>query len=128
MHITFHANQRMNQRGITKEMIDIVLKYGEPQGDKTTLSKNATARLFANLQRQREDLQREMSRLQHQMKVAKKLLDKGGVTVVSDESVTLDETIIITTYNCVPQNKDKRWQTKRKQLGAHNYTERTFKF
>ena len=126
MHITVHAGQRMNHRGITKEMIEIVLEYGETQDKKTTLSRDAAVRLVAELQRQAEERQREVSKIQHQMKFAKKLLDKGGVTVVPDECVILDETVIITTYNCAPQNRSKKWQGKSEQSRTRNKTEQAF--
>ncbi len=127
MHITVHADQRMNHRGITKEMIYLTVEYGESLGEKTTLSRDAAARLVAELQRQVEERQRELLRLQRQMKTAKKVLDKGGITVVSDESVIL-ETVIITTYNCTPQKKSRKWQVKRNQLRPRNHAERAFGF
>jgi hypothetical protein len=123
MHITNHAGQRMNQRGITKEMIELTLQYGATQDEVTTLSRDAAARLVAELQRQ--------------MKILKKLLDKGGLTVVtafSDESVILeggiilDETILITTYNCVPQKKSRKWQGKKNKFRPYNQTELVFRF
>ena len=40
MDITNHGGQRMNQRGITKEMIELTIQYGETQGEVTTLSRD----------------------------------------------------------------------------------------
>jgi hypothetical protein len=123
MHITNHGGRRMNQRGITKEMIELTIEYGETEGKKTTLSRDAAARLVAELQRQ--------------MKIAKKVLDKGGLTVVtafSDESeilegsIIVDETILITTYNCAPQKKSRKWQRKKDKFRPCNQTERAFRF
>ena len=115
MYITNHAGQRMNQRGITKEMIELALQYGATQDEVTTLTRDAAVRLIAELQRQ--------------MKIVKKVLDKGGlilVTAFSDESVILeggiilDETILITTYNCVPQKKRKKGQGKKNKFRPYN--------
>ena len=123
MRITNHAGQRMNQRGITKEMIELTIQYGETQGEETILSRDTAVRLVAEFQRQ--------------MKIVKKLLDKGGLTVVtasSDESVileggiTLDETILITTYNCAHQKKSRKWQGKKNKFRPCNQTERVFRF
>lgn len=99
MHITRHADQRMNQRGISREVIKLTFKYGEPRGDKTTLGQETAARLYA-------ERQAEMLILQREMKYLKKVMDKGGVTVifgkktvVLDEDIVLDKTVVITTYN-----------------------------
>lgn len=123
MHITYHADQRMNHRGITKEMIELTIQYGEVQDELTTLSRDAATRLVAELQRQ--------------MKIAKKVLDKGGLTVVtacSNENVILegtiifDETILITTYNCAPQKKSRKWRGKKNRFRSCNPIERAFRF
>ncbi|MBD2041490.1 DUF4258 domain-containing protein [Microcoleus sp. FACHB-672] len=157
MQITNHAAQRMNQRGITKEMLELVIQYGQSQDEKTTLSRDAAARLVAELQCQAEErggelrkierqmkalarlvaeLQRqaeerggELRKIERQMKTAKKVLDKGGITIVSDpsdETVISDETKIITTYNCNPQKKRVKWQGKRNQSCPRNEIERAF--
>lgn len=82
MQTTFHARQRMSQRGITREMIDLVLEYGQVSQDKAVLG--------------RKDAQALLLRLQQQMRVLKKVLDKGGVVVVADNDR------VITTYNYEP--------------------------
>ena len=150
MHITFHADQRMNHRGITKEMIELTIQYGEVQNEVRTLSRDAAARLVVELQHQmkiakkleetglsRDAAARLVVELQHQMKIAKKVLDKGGLTVVtasSDESVILegtiifDETILITTYNCASQKKSRKWGGKKNKFRSCNQIERAFKF
>jgi hypothetical protein len=69
----------MNQRGITKKMINIVLDYGEPVQDKAVLRK--------------KDAQRLIREMQETMKVLQKICDKGGVVVVAQGDT------IITTYN-----------------------------
>lgn len=76
-----HVKQRMGQRGITGEMIDLVLQHGKPQHD----SKVALTQ---------KDAQRLLTQMQHSIKVIKKILDKGGVVVVENNNT------VITTYNC----------------------------
>lgn len=83
MQLTKHAQQRMTKRGITRTMIELTLEYGEPQDEKTVLSKNTTRRLVRELE--------------EKLRTAKKILDKGGCVVVESEDV------IVTTYNFTPK-------------------------
>lgn len=69
MKKTKHMDVRMNQRGITKELINLALEYGEPEGDKTILGRKQCHQLMLNLQRE--------------MKALQKVMSKGGITVVS---------------------------------------------
>ena len=78
MKITDHAKSRMSQRAVTKEMIDFTLNFGEVRGDA----------LYTN----RKILQKIINELETQMRVAKKLLDIGGIVVISEEDT------LITTY------------------------------
>lgn len=75
MHKTKHFQQRMSQRGISQDMVDLVLTYGETEGDKVILSRKASARLM------------EAAR------TLAKILDKGGLVVVASGDAQL------TTYN-----------------------------
>lgn len=75
MHRTAHFKQRMNQRGIDQAMVDLVLGYGEANGDKVILDRKNAAR-FATAARS-----------------LMKILDKGGVVVVAAGNTQL------TTYN-----------------------------
>ena len=78
MQITTHADVRMNQRGITRNQLDLVLEHGEPEGDKLVLSaKSARERMAA--------LKQEMKRLEA-------VANKGGISVVMDGEA------VITTY------------------------------
>ena len=70
-----HCQQRMTQRGISQDMVDLVMGYGEAQGDKVILSRKASARL------------REAAR------TLARILDKGGLVVVASGNTQL------TTYN-----------------------------
>lgn len=80
MQATLHVQQRMSQRGVSRDMVDFVIAYGKTTRDRHTLDKKQALKRLEELQRQ--------------MKVLKKILDKGGVTVV-----TADETLI-TAFNC----------------------------
>ena len=42
---TFHFETRQNQRGINKEMIDIILAFGESYGDKIMFSQKQAIQL-----------------------------------------------------------------------------------
>lgn len=75
MHKTKHFQQRMSQRGIKQDMVDLVLTYGETQGDKIILSRKASAQLMAAV------------------RTLGKILDKGGLVVVTSGDAQL------TTYN-----------------------------
>ena len=79
MDTTRHVLQRMSQRGVTREMIDLVLEHGRISHDKATLG--------------RKDAQELLARMQRQMRILKKILDKGGLVVVAENDR------IITTYN-----------------------------
>lgn len=80
MQTTQHAMQRMSQRGVTGDMVDFVLNYGFVEQDKYVLGKRQALELLNDLKRQE--------------RLVKKILDKGGVTVVAQDDV------LITTYNC----------------------------
>ncbi|WED79277.1 hypothetical protein [Aeromonas allosaccharophila] len=75
----------MTQRGISKRMVDLALDYGKLESnDKYVLRQKDAVKL--------------LSELQDSLRHLKKIIDKGGVTVVvNGES-------LITTYNCDNQN------------------------
>lgn len=83
---TKHSNKRMKQRGITKDMIDFTIFFGEIDGDKYFTKKKTIKDEISMI-----DLQ--IMHLQKLRKTALKILDKGGVTVVADNGK------IISTYN-----------------------------
>lgn len=80
MRQTQHLKQRMAQRGISRRMVDLVLTYGTLEQDKYVLNQRDVQRVVADMQDALRDL--------------KKILDKGGVTVVATDNS------LITTYNC----------------------------
>ena len=65
----------MQQRGITKDMIDFTLDFGETKGDHWFLNRKMLGNTIADLEAK--------------LKVAKKLRDKGGIVVVADGEALL---------------------------------------
>ncbi|MGA3845326.1 DUF4258 domain-containing protein [Ralstonia nicotianae] len=80
MRHTNHIKRRMAQRGISQRMVELVLTYGTLEQDKYVLKHKEALRLVEDFQEALRDL--------------KKILDKGGVTVVADGAA------LITAYNC----------------------------
>lgn len=78
MSRTRHMTSRMNQRGITQDLVDLALEYGECQQDKYVLTRKGLEQMLAAL-RQTE-------------RTVIRALDKGGVVVVEDGGQ------LITTY------------------------------
>lgn len=79
MQQTLHMDQRMSQRGITMDMVDLTLEYGDVKGDKWVLN--------------RKGLDKTIRELEMALRTAKKLRDKGGIVVVAEE------TALITAYH-----------------------------
>lgn len=79
MKYTYHSQKRMNHRGISKEMIEFTLNYGSVDGDAYITNKKLLQKVIQNLSKQ--------------LTLAKKLIDKGGVVVVTDNGS------VITTYD-----------------------------
>jgi hypothetical protein len=86
----------MSQRGITADMVDMALAYGtaDPRHiDRTILGHRLAVRLIEEKQRQVQAKERELRKQKDELRVLKKLADKGGIVVVEDDST------LITTYN-----------------------------
>ena len=79
MKSSLHIIQRMNQRGIKQSMIDLVLEYGKPKGDKLIINKRDAQEILNEFNLARKELL--------------KILDKGGVTLVVNNDT------MITAYN-----------------------------
>ena len=79
MFETYHINQRVRQRGITKRMIELTLEFGEVQADKIRLG----SRRIKKLLRTHKELKKDLL----------KILDKGGLVVVVSGAT------LITAYN-----------------------------
>ena len=82
MHISQHAGQRMNQRGISRRLVDFALRHGRIEGDKHILDRNESRRII--------------DELEEELRLAKRALDKGGITVVEGGDT------LITAYNLHP--------------------------
>lgn len=80
MQTTRHIQQRMSQRGVSRDMVDLVLTHGTLDQDKYVLGRKEALSLLDSLQREE--------------RLLKKILDKGGVVVVANGNS------LITTYNC----------------------------
>jgi hypothetical protein len=61
-------------------MVDLALSFGDIRGDKYVLNRNGALSL--------------LDKVRYMEKIAKKVLDKGGVVVVAQDGN------LITTYNC----------------------------
>ena len=82
MKFTRHGMRRMNQRGITKEMIKLTIEYGKYIKDKIILTSREIKKLISSVENKIK------SKLM-------KLLDKGGLVVVLSNDFA-----VITVYNC----------------------------
>lgn len=86
--MTLHMDVRMNQRGITAELVDLALEYGEWEGDKCRLDQRGLRRLLAEIDKTRS--------------AALRALDKGGLVVVESGAQ------LITTYQMPKRLKRHR--------------------
>jgi hypothetical protein len=81
MILTDHAAKRMNQRGVTKEMIDLTLRYGRRKGDRIILKSR--------------DIRRRLHHVSSRLKSRLlKIADKGGLVVVLGD----ERSVVITVY------------------------------
>ncbi len=106
---TQHSNIRANQRGISKKMIAFTLNHGKIIGDKFVTNKKIISDYLLNLDKKIAKFRRlrkqfkqfkvsklinnHVRKLQKVRKLALKIMDKGGVTVVYEGCA------IITAYN-----------------------------
>lgn len=75
----------MSQRGVNRDMIDLVLTHGVIDQDKYILGKRDALDLLDSFQRQ--------------MRVLKKIVDKGGIIVVAEDGA------LVTTYKCTGNSR-----------------------
>ena len=87
MQPTRHIKQRMSQRGISKEMVNLVIAHCVIHGDKYVVGRKEALQLIRALDNER--------------RVLTKILDKGGVEVVTEGDA------LITAYN---RNSKNNWQ------------------
>jgi hypothetical protein len=85
---TQHFQQRMNHRGITRELVDLALEYGEVDQDRRVLDRKGLQRLLVDIRRKERAIIRAM--------------DKGGVVVVEDCDC------LITTYTAESYDRHRK--------------------
>jgi hypothetical protein len=93
MQLTHHADQRMNQRGISRRLMEFAVRHGRVDGDKLILDRKESLRLI-------EELNEEL-------RLAKQVLDKGGIAVIDQEDT------IITTYKIRRHARHPRFRASR---------------
>lgn len=79
MEKTYHAQKRMAQRGISRDMVEYVLTNGRSQRERVIMGKKEALHI--------------LEELQEEQRLLKKILDKGGVVLVTNGNT------LITTYN-----------------------------
>ena len=79
VRVSRHAGQRMNQRGISRRLVDFALRHGRVEGNKHILDRIASRRVI--------------DALMEELRLAKRALDKGGIAVVEGGNT------LVTTYN-----------------------------
>lgn len=77
--LTKHMAARMSQRGIPRELVDLVYHYGREDDDRVVLDSRALRSL--------------LDAARHLQRTVLKALDKGGVVVVESRGS------LLTTYN-----------------------------
>ncbi|SFV67699.1 hypothetical protein MNB_SV-14-1359 [hydrothermal vent metagenome] len=110
---TKHSMQKMSQRGIHKNLLDIVLIHGIVKKDKIILNKKSCDRFIKKLDKQIGKIKRlgnilHISRLNDYRSTLLKIRDKGGVTLV-----VMGDTLI-TSYNTNIKLKRRRRPKRRK--------------
>ena len=113
INLTHHVKEKMSQRGIHKELIDMVLIYGKLKKDKVILNTKQIDKVLKKLDKHYRKVKR-LNNVLHQDNLNKtrstllKIRDKGGLTLV-----VMGETLI-TSYNTDIKLKYKRRYKGRK--------------
>ncbi len=110
---TKHSMKQMSNRGINKNLLDIVLLHGIVKKDKVILNKKSCDRFIKKLDRENKKIkylgnQLHIERLNTYRTTLLKIRDKGGVTLV------IMGEILITTYNTNIKLKRRRRPKARK--------------
>lgn len=87
---TRHIHQRMNQRGIKQQMLEIVKMFGIDDGDKTILNKKGIDAALCEINKLSKDMQ--------------KMKTKGGVVLVEANGAE------ITAYSLDSYSRNKAHQ------------------
>lgn len=88
MHLSHHFEQRLNQRGISRRLVDFTLRHGRVEGNKHVLDRNESRRLI--------------DALEEELRLARRVLDKGGVTIVAGGDT------LVTAYNLTTTRGQRR--------------------
>ncbi len=56
MKTTKHSLARMSQRGLTKQLIELVVEFGKDKGDKVILNKKMTQKVISEIDSLRKEL------------------------------------------------------------------------
>ncbi len=113
INLTHHVKEKMSQRGIHKELIDVVLIYGKLKKDKVILNNKQIEKVLKKLDKHYHSVKYlgnrlHLSNLNKVRSLLLKIRDKRGITLV-----IMGETLI-TTYNTDIKLKYKRRYKGRK--------------
>jgi len=86
--MTLHMDVRMNQRGITADLVNLALQHGEWRGDRCRLDRKGLRQLIAAIDQTRAAVIRAH--------------DKGGIVVVEADGQ------LITTYPLTTKQRGRR--------------------
>ncbi len=110
--LTRHIKEKMSQRGIHKDLLDIVLIYGVVKRDKVILNRKRCKNILIRLDFFYKKIKKNslhIKNLRQSRSLILKILDKGGVTLV----IMGDR--LITTYNTnIKFKRRRRYKGKRK--------------
>lgn len=109
MKTSCHFSQRLNQRGITKEMVDFTLEFGDIDSDKFVTNKKLLEAYIKEYKYKSESLSRLFKKFKHlavaklirrllevvrkNLSTALRLRDKGGIVVIYDNNT------LVTVYD-----------------------------
>lgn len=107
MQHTKHSFTRMNQRGISHAMAELVYAYGMAKGDKVILNQKAAKERLIEARAEKASLEKvldtgsssmvaamhEMAKLEQEIRDITKLIDKQGVVLV-----VVNGDVLLTAY------------------------------
>ena len=112
--LTQHIKEKMSQRGIHKELLEMVLIYGVVKKDKVILNKKRCKKILIRLDMYYKMAKRlkntiQIQNLNKSRSIILKVLDKGGITLV------IMGNTLITTYNTdIKFKRKRRYKGKRR--------------
>lgn len=107
VNLTNHVKSKMSQRGINRELLEIVLVIGLIKQDKVILNRKRCDKFIKKVDKHLREVKYSGNQLHHKNLITYrskliKIRDKGGITLV-----IMAETLI-TTYNTDIRLKRKR--------------------